>query len=128
MSIEEIREYCLSLPYAEETLPFDDTTIVYKVGGRWFAVVDIDNNRHVVVKADPDVAIELRDLHPEITTAWHFNKRHWNSIRLDGDLAESFILEQVFNSYRLVIRKNVTPKAYRLEIEAAVEDYMASIP
>ncbi len=125
MSLEDIRDYCLSLPYAEETLPFDDTTIVYKVGGRWFAVVDVDDGRHVVVKADPDVAIELRDLYPEITEAWHFNKRHWNSIRLDGDLAPSMILEQVFNSYRLVIKKNVTPKAYRMEIEAAVMAYLS---
>ena len=127
MNIGEIRDYCLSLPYAEETLPFDDTTIVYKVGGRWFAVVDIEDNRHVVVKADPDVAIELRDRHPEITSAWHFNKRHWNAIRLDGDLAESFILEQVFTSYRLVIQKNVTPKALRQEIEAAVEEYLEGV-
>lgn len=126
MSIEEIRNYCLALPYAEETMPFDDTTIVYKVGGRWFAVVDIEDNRHVVVKADPDLAIELRDLHPEVTAAWHFNKRHWNAVRLDGDLAESFIYEQVLNSYLLVIRKNVTPKAYRLEIGAAARNYLES--
>ena len=116
MSIEEIRTYALSLPYTVETMPFDDTTLVYKVGGKWFAVADLDQNDKVVVKCDPDIAIELRDLHEEITEAWHFNKRHWNAIRLTGDLAESFIYEQIYNSYMLVIQKNVTPKALREEI------------
>ena len=99
MSIEEIRNYCLSLPYAAETMPFDDTTLVYKVGGKWFAVADIIDHNKVVVKCDPDLAIELRDIHEEVTAAWHFNKRHWNSISLIGDLADSFIYEQIYNSY-----------------------------
>ena len=71
---------------------------------------------YVVVKCDPDIAIELRDKHEEICGAWHFNKRHWNSIRLNGDLCESFILEQIFNSYILVIKHNVTPVALRKEV------------
>lgn len=121
MSIEEIRTYALSLPYTVETMPFDDTTLVYKVGGKWFAVADLDQNDKVVVKCDPDIAIELRDLHEEITEAWHFNKRHWNAIRLTGDLAESFIYEQIYNSYMLVIQKNVTPKALREEILATLK-------
>ena len=123
MSIEEIRNYCLSLPYVEETMPFDDTTIVYKVGGKWFAVTDLEQNDKVVVKCDPDLAIELRDRHEEITAAWHFNKRHWNAISLRGDLAASFIREQIYNSYMLVIAKNVTPRALRLEILAAAEEH-----
>ena len=123
MSIEEIRNYCLSLPYTEETMPFDDTTLVYKVGGKWFAVTDLMGNSKVVVKCDPDIAIELRDRHEEITEAWHFNKRHWNAISLHGDLAESFIYEQVYNSYMLVINKNVTPRALRVEILKAVAQY-----
>ena len=123
MSIEEIRNYCLSLPYVEETMPFDDTTIVYKVGGKWFAVTDLEENNKVVVKCDPDLAIELRDRHVEVTAAWHFNKRHWNAISLVGDLAESFIFEQIYNSYMLVIKKNVTPRALRIEILKAAEKH-----
>lgn len=126
MNIEEIRNYCIGLPYAEETMPFDDTTIVYKVGGKWFAVTDLRNNNKVVVKCDPDIAIELRDMHEEITPAWHFNKRHWNAISLNGDLAASFIYRQIYNSYMLVINKNVTPRALRLEITAAVKEYEAN--
>lgn len=123
MSIEDIRNYCLGLPYVAETLPFDDDTIVYKVGGKWFAVIDLMHSDRVVVKCDPDLAIELRDMHDEVTEAWHFNKRHWNSIRLTGDLLPSFIFEQIYNSYILVIRKNVTPRALRNEILTAVEKF-----
>ena len=126
MSIEEIRNYCLSLPYVEETMPFDDTTIVYKVGGKWFAVTDLEENNKVVVKCDPDLAIELRDRHEEVTAAWHFNKRHWNAISLCGDLAESFIFGQIYNSYMLVIKKNVTPRALRIEILEATKEYESS--
>jgi predicted DNA-binding protein (MmcQ/YjbR family) len=123
MSIEDIRNYCIGLPYVTETMPFDDTTIVYKVGGKWFAVTDLDTHDKVVVKCDPDIAIELRDRHEEVTPAWHFNKRHWNAISLCGDLAESFIYEQIRNSYMLVINKNVTPRALRMEILAAVKEH-----
>lgn len=125
MSIEEIRNYCLTLPYAVETMPFDDSTLVYKVGGKWFAVVDIIDHDKVVVKCDPDLAIELRDRHEEVTTAWHFNKRHWNSISLIGDLTDSFIYKQIYNSYILVINKNVTPRALRQEILEAVKEHEA---
>lgn len=120
MSIEEIREYCLSLPYAEETLPFDDDTLVYKVGGRMFALTTLSHHDQVAVKCDPDIAIELRDRYEEVTEAWHLNKRHWNAVHLTGDLTESFIREQIFNSYILVIQKNVTPRALRDEILEAV--------
>ena len=123
MSIEDIRNYCLGLPYVAETLPFDDYTIVYKVGGKWFAVIDLMHSDRVVVKCDPDLAIELRDMHDEVTEAWHFNKRHWNSIRLTSDLLPSFIFEQIYNSYILVIRKNVTPRALRNEILTAIEKF-----
>lgn len=120
MDIYDIREYILSLPYAEETMPFDQTTLVYKVGGKMFAVTDMEHTWGVVVKCDPEKAIELRDEHTEITAAWHFNKRHWNDIKLEGDLPRDFILEQIFNSYKLVIAHNVTPKTLREEITAAV--------
>lgn len=120
MDIYDIREYVLSLPFTEETTPFDETTLVYKVGGKMFAVTDMDHIWGVVVKCDPETAIALRDEHPEITGAWHFNKRHWNDIKLDGDLPRDFILEQIRNSYMLVIKHNVTPKALREEILASV--------
>ena len=121
MSIDDIRTFCLSLPYVEETMPFDDSTLVYKVGGRMFAMTDLVRHDRVVVKCDPDMAIELRDRHEEITAAWHLNKRHWNDVLLYGDLSPTFILEQVYNSYMLVIRHNVVPVALRREILDAAQ-------
>ena len=61
MSIEDIRNYCLLLPYCEETMPFDDDILVYKVGGRMFAITTISRHDCVMVKCDPDMAIELRE-------------------------------------------------------------------
>jgi len=113
MDIVEFREYCMSLPEVEETLPFDDATIVFKVGGRMFAVVGIDDPSHFVVKCDPDRAVVLRERYGEIAGAWHFNKRHWNSVRLDGGLSDEFIRREIRHSYLLVVRSNVTPKAER---------------
>lgn len=126
MDIYDIREYILSLPCTEETMPFDETTLVYKVGGRMFAVTDMEHIWGVVVKCDPETAIALRDEYPEITGAWHFNKRHWNDIKLDGDLSRDFILEQIYNSYKLVIAHNVVPKALREQIMAAVAQMEAN--
>ena len=104
MSIEEIRNFCLGLPYTEETMPFDDTTIVYKVGGKWFAVTDLNENNKVVVKCDPDIAIELRDRHEEITPAWHFNKKYWNQHIIPA-LDDSLIMELIDHSYDEVVKK-----------------------
>lgn len=126
MDIYDIREYILSLPYTEETMPFDETTLVYKVGGKMFAITDMEHTWGVVVKCDPETAIALRDEYPEITAAWHFNKRHWNDIKLDGDLSRNFILKQIYDSYKLVITHNVTPKALREQIMAAVAQMEAS--
>jgi predicted DNA-binding protein (MmcQ/YjbR family) len=85
-----------------------------------FALTTLSHHDLVAVKCDPDIAIELRDRYEEITEAWHLNKRHWNAVYITGDLAESFIREQIFNSYILVIQKNVTPRALRNEILEAV--------
>ena len=116
MDIIEFREYCLSLPDVEETLPFDDTTLVYKVGGRMFAMVSLERPDHFAVKCDPERAIILRDRYPQVTAGWHLNKRHWNDIRFEGRLGDEALRGEVRHSYMLVVRQNVTPKALRLEI------------
>lgn len=116
MDIISFREYCLSFPCVEECTPFDETTLVCKVGGKIFAAADMEHFDAFVVKCDPDDAVALRDAHPEITEACHWNKRWWNAVSVCGDLAESFLREQIFQSYMLVVRRNVTPKALREEI------------
>lgn len=121
MDIVSFREFCLSLPEVEETLPFDDVTLVFKVGGRMFAVVGLDNPIGFVVKCDPDRAIELRDRYPQIKAAFHFNKRHWNSIRFEGQLSDRQLEREIRHSYLRVVRQNVTPKARRMELLEQIE-------
>lgn len=104
MDILEIREYCLSFPGATETTPFDETTLVYKVGGKMFLLTDMENGRWINVKCNPDRAIELRERYEEVTPGWHMNKRHWNTIRIDGDLPAQLIREWIRDSYDLVVR------------------------
>ena len=118
MDVLTFRDYCLSLPMAEETTPFDETTLVYKVGGKMFACADMAEFEWVAVKCDPAEAVLLREQYDEVSAAWHFNKRHWNAVRTTGDLPDGFIREQIRNSYLLVLRCSVTPKALREEILA----------
>lgn len=121
MDILTFRDYCLSLPMTEECTPFDETTLVMKVGGKMYAYASMVDFSRVAVKCDPDQAIVLRERYAGVTPAWHSNKRHWNDVHTDGDLPESFIREQLRNSYLLVLRHNVSPRALRDQIIAYVE-------
>lgn len=121
MDLLEFRDYCLSLPLTEESTPFDDTTLVYKIGGRMYACAGMDDFGGFAVKCDPDEAVVLRETYPEITPAYHFNKRHWNGVSCTGDLTDSFLREQIRNSYMLVLRRSVTPRSLRDEILSIVE-------
>lgn len=123
MDVLSFRDYCLSLPLTEETTPFDETTLVYKIGGRMYACADMVDFERIAVKCDPDEAIQLREQYDEVTAAPHFNKQHWNGIRTTGDLPDRFIRRQIRNSYLLVVRQNVTPRARREEILAYVEEH-----
>ncbi len=123
MDVLTFRDYCLSLPMSEETTPFDETTLVYKVGGKMFALADMVDFTCVAVKCEPERAIALRERYPEVTPGVHLNKRHWNDVRTDSDLPDRFIREQIRNSYMLVLRQNVTPKSLRDELLAYVEQH-----
>ncbi len=80
----DVRDFILTLPLVEEVLPFgEDEAVVYKIGGKWFAVHIFSRPDIFAVKCHPDRAILLRDQYPAITPAWHFNKRHWNDICVD---------------------------------------------
>lgn len=116
MDIVTFRTFCLSLPEVEECLPFDDTTLVYKVAGKMFAVIGLDAPTGCVVKCDPDRALLLRDRYGEVTAARHFNKRHWNRIAFGGAFGDRKVEEEIRHSYLLVARLNVVPKARRVEL------------
>lgn len=120
MDVLEFRDYCLSLPLSEECTPFDETTLVYKIGGKMYACADMVDFESIAVKCDPDEALLLRERYDEISTARHFSKCHWNGIRTTGDLPDAFIRAQIRNSYLLVLQRNVTPRSLREEILAYI--------
>lgn len=114
MDIECVREYCLSMPGATEDFPFDESTLAFRVGGRIFAMIDLERTEWFVLKCAPDRAIELREQHTEIAPAWHMNKRHWNQLNLYGYLSDELINSLIRHSYELVWQK--LPKKIRTEI------------
>lgn len=105
MNIESVRDYCLSLPLATEDLPFDETTLAFRVCGRIFAMVDLEDTTWFVLKCQPDYAIDLRERYAEITPAWHMNKRHWNQLNLFGQLSDELICSLIRHSYAEVVKK-----------------------
>lgn len=119
MDIIEYREFCMSLPLTEEAMPFGDDTLVFKVGGKMFTLSGVDNFDWINLKCDPQKAIELRELYSDITPGFHMHKKHWNTIRVDGDLREDFIREMIEDSYMLVVKS--LPAAQREPIMALLE-------
>jgi len=110
MNIEEIREYCITKPAVTEGFPFNDTALVFKVAGKMFALLDLsEDSRGISLKCDPELAIELRGRHAEVTPAWHFSKIHWNGIALTGSITEKQLKEWIDHSYEIV-RKSLTRK------------------
>lgn len=103
MNYEQIREYCISKADVTEGFPFNDTALVFKVGGKMFALLDLsEDSRGISLKCDPELAIELREHHPEVTPAWHFNKIHWNGVDLKGSLSDDQVKEMIDHSYELI--------------------------
>ena len=105
MNIESIREYCLSKNAAEETLPFGPQTLVYKVGGKAFLLMGLDDDQlSFNVKCDPEKAQELREQYNCVLPGYHMNKKHWNTIVVDGSVPRSQLHEWIDHSYDLVVK------------------------
>lgn len=103
MNIETLQEYCLSKPDVEETLPFGPDTLVYKVNGKIFLLAGLDNDPlQFNVKCDPDLALELREEFPCVLPGYHMNKKHWNTIVVDGSIPTSTLKQWIDWSYDLV--------------------------
>ena|ERR1700730_9298930 len=106
MSPEELRNHCLSFPGAEETFPFGPQTSVFKVTGRIFALSRLDQNPlRVSLKCEPSLAEQLREAHPAVLPGYHLNKRHWNTVIIDGSLRDETIRDMVEDSYDLVVSR-----------------------
>ena len=115
MNIESLQTYCLSKPAAEETLPFGPDTLVYKVMGKVFLLCGLDADPlRFNVKCDPDLAIELREEYTCVQPGWHMNKKHWNTIIVDGTAPAKKLKEWIDHSYELVVKS--LPKKDREEL------------
>ncbi len=114
MNIEELREYCLQKKGVTENFPFGEETLVYKVGDKVFLLAGLDEANRFNAKCDPEKAIELRAEYEEIIPGWHMNKKHWNTVYMDGRLSNKLLREIIDHSYQLVFDK--LPRKVREEI------------
>ena len=105
MNVEEIRKYCLSLPGASESFPFGDDTMVFKVTGKIFALANLDGDPTVNLKCNPELAVELRETYSSVIPGYHMNKKHWNTILLDGSIPDVLIYNWISHSYNLVLKR-----------------------
>ena len=119
MDIEQVRNFCLTLPHAKEDFPFDETTLAFRVGGKIFAMVDLEDTEWFVLKCEPDYALDLREKYTDIKGAWHMNKKHWNQLDLEGLLPDELIQKLIRHSYDLVVKKlpRKTREQWNLERE-----------
>jgi predicted DNA-binding protein (MmcQ/YjbR family) len=102
--LEKLRNQMLSMPEVTEEMPFGPEVLVYKAAGKMFATLSPDSLPvGMNLKCDPDRALELRDQHEAITPGYHMNKRHWNTLLLDGRLSDVFVGELIEHSYECVV-------------------------
>jgi predicted DNA-binding protein (MmcQ/YjbR family) len=112
MDLAEFREYCLSKPSATEDIPFGPDVLVFKVGGKMFALADLDGVPTTVnLKCDPELALDLRDRYEQVRPGYHMNKKHWNTVEIAGGIPDLQLRKMIDHSYELVIKRLPKPKA-----------------
>jgi predicted DNA-binding protein (MmcQ/YjbR family) len=102
MDLEEFRQRCLRKPGTTEELPFGPGALVFKVAGKMFALAHLDGFASVNLKCDPERAVQLREEHEGIRPGYHMNKKHWNTVRMDGSVKDALVVELLDHSYALV--------------------------
>lgn len=105
MDIESLRDYCISLPNTTEGFPFDQTTLVFKVNGKMFALTDLEGPLKITLKCDPELAISLREQYAVVNPGYHMNKKYWNTINIDGSINDSILKGWIEHSYSQVLKK-----------------------
>lgn len=111
MLLEQLREYCLSKPGVEESTPFGPDTLVFKVGGKIFLITDFESDPlQFNVKCDPALAVELREEYPCVLPGYHMNKKHWNTIVVDGSVNVKLLKDWITHSYELVAKSKSIKK------------------
>lgn len=119
MNIEELREYCITQKSVSEELPFGPDTLVFKVAGKVFLLVGLDQVDQLSfnVKCDPEYAVELREKYEQtVLPGYHMNKKHWNTVFANRELADDILFKLIDHSYDLIVK--ALPKRLREEIES----------
>ncbi|MCC2546248.1 MmcQ/YjbR family DNA-binding protein [Hymenobacter sp. BT175] len=119
MNIEEYRDYCLLKPGVTEETPFGPDTLVFKVGGKMFALTDINDFSSINLKCDPEKAVQLREEFDYVLPGYHMNKQHWNTVQIGTGATDRQLKEWIDHSYELIL--NSLPKAQRLAVASAQE-------
>lgn len=114
MNIEHFRSYCLAKKAVTEEFPFDQNTLVFKVAGKMFALTDVDNFESINLKCDPELAIELREKYDSVTPGYHMNKKHWNTVLINGTISDKMVEQWIDHSYNLVFE--ALPKKLKIEL------------
>jgi len=113
MDLESFREYCLCKPEATEGTPFGPDVLVFKVGGKIFALASLDDvPARANLKCDPDLALELRDRYEQVTPGYHMNKKHWNTVEIESGIPDIELRKMIDHSYDLVVSS--LPKSKRV--------------
>jgi len=102
MDIEKIWEYCSLKNGVFESFPFDTKTLVFKVGNKIFALINVEDFKSINLKCDPEKAIELREQFIGVIPGYHMNKKHWNTVLMNEDITDKHLLELIDHSYQLV--------------------------
>jgi predicted DNA-binding protein (MmcQ/YjbR family) len=105
MNIETLREFCIAKKGVTESFPFGDDTLVFKADEKIFALVNLNGELSINLKCDPSLAIELRERYSSVIAGYHMNKKHWNTVMLDGTIPDKEILSWIDHSYNLVSGK-----------------------
>lgn len=104
MNIEELREYCMVKPFTEETFPFGEDTLVFKVMGKAFLLCSLSSSPlQFNVKCQPEKALELREQYGFVQPGYHMNKKHWNTIVCESKAAKKLLTQWIDDSYELVV-------------------------
>jgi predicted DNA-binding protein (MmcQ/YjbR family) len=104
LDIASFREFCIGQRAATEGFPFGEDTLVFKVMGKMFALVSVKAFERVSLKVNPEAGAEFRERYPAVTAAYHMNKRHWITVRIDGSIPDRLLLEWTQNAYNLVVQ------------------------
>lgn len=115
MNIEEVREYCISKPFVDESFPFDNDTLVFKVKSKMFLLISLKEPSTFNVKCEHELAVTLREKYEEVQPGYHMNKKLWNTVNLHGAIPRKELLEMIDHSYQEVVKS--LPKKIQAEFK-----------